>query len=943
MSAELKEALTAIEDQFKRKEALLNWGLLTPYVEEIDFPSHFRNSALWDNLKGYEIDKDFIRSSQEFRKDGKGKSLGLAAVLQGFLEVVVDSWQERDKLFATECYFLLPKESESTLPLDKYFKKDLQKYILSADYQHLAGMLERYPSSPNLARLVIELRDPSEFSIVTRKGILKANYEAVRDSGKAFLWSKEINSRHLVLDMLKINPDLIYEQMDPEDFLYMFGLYLKTPKIEAQLRAIMQKGIQRDIAEGRRISAAVMHKIADSELLGVSMLEGLDPIKDMELGKYILTEGFMEAGKFLKTFGDSTSARLQKKPPLLLKTLDVPEEKLIKRLIYDLKLYGTLEEFDSLEKITFTEKNILALLSKTPDIYRDLILSKIRENTCFSERVESYLADILDKETNAYNIEDILALKGMKDFTQYGVRYYYDEESGKYTLNMSVGQHMEKLFNKKVSLLTQNFQEKYKPRPIYFIGDLLSDLQNIPLKVAQDILEKELLISNNTDWANRTGTSGIENHLTNYKNLFTSVSADIYLKQIKKNRIISFITEREVETGEDIQGTIALSNALVDFAKSFNLDLKDYGLEIFEEYVGDLEDIYSRKTKKELGLENFDEKVRITPPRYKNNKPDLDIEYAQTLIGEAKERGLNSFTAMDVLKDEYTKDQISVFNKFLLDNLGKQKVSLDELQLFIDSEHTEDPEDMYNVGLSVWKGDQRYLDAPNLVLQLNVKKEHLSKLFLEKQSEIDPVTGKTFEEWFTDVGEMFHQSGHPVLPIPGRTVGWARIHLLDEKTWLINEIQEDWGQLRGALVAIAKGHVPHGLNEEQAEILAKGNGAEWTQYVIDNLLREYEVMLMRMILTTARRNGIKSIYMLPDAVQTHIMSDSKRKILYRELPKRFKFKLKNVDLEEKYNVNLVEYRPTSNTYWHRVAKIASRGDRVQTVLRMTLDKPDIRL
>ena len=248
---------------------------------------------------------------------------------------------------------------------------------------------------------------------------------------------------------------------------------------------------------------------------------------------------------------------------------------------------------------------------------------------------------------------------------------------------------------------------------------------------------------------------------------------------------------------------------------------------------------------------------------------------------------------------------------------------------------TDSPEDeeKFEYGFDVYTGSmQKFLtDRPNFVVQLNLKPNYMGQMFSKM--------GNDFKEWYLKIAKAMHNSAHPVFPIPGHTIAWARVHELEPDTWLINEVQEDWGTVKATAKQIAQGQMNTMIDGEGnmipipdkiKDLITQPEHLEWLEYITGDILVDYEKIVMRAVLDLARENGVKHIYMLPHTIQNHIPGQNKRKILYDELPKKFHFNKVKVDLHDKYEVNETyltrkdkdgkDVKVNPEYYWYRTAK-----------------------
>lgn len=297
---------------------------------------------------------------------------------------------------------------------------------------------------------------------------------------------------------------------------------------------------------------------------------------------------------------------------------------------------------------------------------------------------------------------------------------------------------------------------------------------------------------------------------------------------------------------------------------------------------------------------------------------DTGLELLYVLLRYVKDNESPIYSLVDLAKEfPLFKKNIALLNKHLPGKFTREKLETVISKLSKDREG----EDKFEQGFTdYYDSEQKFLgDRNNLVVQLNLKPEYMNRIFSKM--------GPDFKSWYYGISKALMKSGHPVLPVPGHTLGWMRVHKLEDDTWLINEIQEDWGVIKATAQNIASGTVntymdaegrTHSLPEHVKKFFAKPEHYEWASYMADDILKDYEFMLMQAVMALARSSGVKHVYMLPDTIQTHIVGVGKRKKLYDALPKKFHFDKVQVDFHKKYKVNNDYEKPSY--YWYRTAK-----------------------
>lgn len=219
--------------------------------------------------------------------------------------------------------------------------------------------------------------------------------------------------------------------------------------------------------------------------------------------------------------------------------------------------------------------------------------------------------------------------------------------------------------------------------------------------------------------------------------------------------------------------------------------------------------------------------------------------------------------------------------------------------------------DKYDLSFDIYtEKHQKHLDQYQFVIQLNFKSSYLEDIFRIK--------GEDFKEFYERLGKLSYRSGHPVLPMPGKTYGWARVFSLEKDKWLVNEIQTDWRNLIKVCNQLASMEPGQdfqgvGLSRDIVDYFQTAEQREWGKFIGETMLENFEELIMSSILSIARRNRIHHIYMLTDKNQPArgSLSTSVLKELYGRVPKEFKFHKVKEDL----GAGMQEY-------WYRTANNA---------------------
>jgi hypothetical protein len=166
---------------------------------------------------------------------------------------------------------------------------------------------------------------------------------------------------------------------------------------------------------------------------------------------------------------------------------------------------------------------------------------------------------------------------------------------------------------------------------------------------------------------------------------------------------------------------------------------------------------------------------------------------------------------IDTNADKYKIKERPEVNEFLKQHRGGI-IRLGDIYAF-DEKINSTPQDKFfrntTLDLYQWDGIQRNWDKNNVVLQMNINKEHIPELMKISGIEDDVGEGKimTEDEYKYRLGVIMKeytegQTGHPVSKIKGdTTLAWARLSLahIDKKndTIFVEEIQSDFPKMMG--------------------------------------------------------------------------------------------------------------------------------------------------
>jgi len=167
------------------------------------------------------------------------------------------------------------------------------------------------------------------------------------------------------------------------------------------------------------------------------------------------------------------------------------------------------------------------------------------------------------------------------------------------------------------------------------------------------------------------------------------------------------------------------------------------------------------------------------------------------------------------------------------------------------------------------------------VLQFNIDKKVIDQI------KDDPL----LEDFFTKYSRLMASSLHPVHT---QTIGWVRYYKFDT-LWVVEEIQSDlFGEntrLRNFANSEVKSFVADYSKEEQAKLeeFFKENFTDWDKKLLSTLI------------TQARREKIKDIWLFDDDVKAEDTqaSPSKIKHFYRKIPRDMGFKRDSLNIDDR--------------------------------------------
>lgn len=156
-------------------------------------------------------------------------------------------------------------------------------------------------------------------------------------------------------------------------------------------------------------------------------------------------------------------------------------------------------------------------------------------------------------------------------------------------------------------------------------------------------------------------------------------------------------------------------------------------------------------------------------------------------------------------------------------------------------------------------GQNKWSITPQVAIQLNVS-DKVRKMMRE-----NPIAGDFFDEFFSYTANTW--SGRH--PAHTQTLAWARVYRYPDK-WIIEELQSD---LFGATTKVVKDHDPKG---EIARILKKFTMSEQAEIgkFIAGKFKDWDKQLIGLIVSMARKAGIKDIYMFDEDFKKSYMKGS---------------------------------------------------------------------
>lgn len=249
-----------------------------------------------------------------------------------------------------------------------------------------------------------------------------------------------------------------------------------------------------------------------------------------------------------------------------------------------------------------------------------------------------------------------------------------------------------------------------------------------------------------------------------------------------------------------------------------------------------------------------------------------------------------------------TKDDKSSFEFFrvIFENQKSHVVTSDFVDTLIAKEKTEE----HPLAFGSWGANklQNSTKTKQLVIKLLVPEE------VKKELGADQALATVFNRlWKDSQSSSLHPGGF----------GWARVSLLDGKSWLIDEIQSDFMYPSGGRGGLAQYRSDKkrffkdfpDLTEEDFQRVDKE---------MNRLFGSWHQILLSSVLETARQNGVHELYMLtPELVasKSGVVGDSNKTTkIYDKLPRLLHFTKKETTLPITFG------KSWTGPIWHRLAK-----------------------
>jgi hypothetical protein len=225
---------------------------------------------------------------------------------------------------------------------------------------------------------------------------------------------------------------------------------------------------------------------------------------------------------------------------------------------------------------------------------------------------------------------------------------------------------------------------------------------------------------------------------------------------------------------------------------------------------------------------------------------------------------------------------------------GAKQITVKKLKKIL--EDIEEDDDQFWVSIQDYSGRNtqvKWQKEPQVAIQLNISDK------IRKALRENPVAADFFDDFFKMAGSMELHPSHT------QTLAWARVYRFPDK-WIIEEIQSD---LFGESRKIIKHHT-----DDVKRLLDKYNDKEQSEITdfIDDKFQEWDKQLLGLIISMARKAGIKDIYMFDEDFKKSYMDNQlpgkgKMKRFYRVVPRDLGFRKGKLE------------GPDGQTYqtWHR--------------------------
>lgn len=262
-------------------------------------------------------------------------------------------------------------------------------------------------------------------------------------------------------------------------------------------------------------------------------------------------------------------------------------------------------------------------------------------------------------------------------------------------------------------------------------------------------------------------------------------------------------------------------------------------------------------------------------------------EFIKKLIRFMQIKGLDKTSPRDFLdKEGKYYHQFGTFPE--AKSILNKPRTISELEGMVSESPIEDIEieyQSYDTTQKVFKGKE------SVTVVLNFSKKYLNQIF--------DVKGAEFEKFYRGVAKDILIHKNIMMPSPGKSFGWCRLEQVDEEKWLISEIQTDWSSVSY--------YLEKGINEKKYT----PQEVEWLEHIRDNMVNDFDDLIMTVVLDICRRLGIHHVYMPTTKNQTgNIKNKAKLNMLYDKTPRKFKFHKVEVSLGGK----------PEDTYWYRTAR-----------------------